>query len=102
MSSGKSDTANQTDTKPKLKRPRKYKVIILNDDFTTTAFVSAILMKVFNRNPEDAARITSEIHTTGRGIANIYQHDVAQTKKLELEALAQKAEFPLKCEIEPE
>lgn len=102
MSNGRNDTGNETSTKPKLKVPQKYKVVILNDDFTPITFVTALLMRMFHRTVEEAEGIANEIHTKGRGIANIYPLDVAQTKKLELEALAQKAEFPLKCEIEPE
>ena len=66
--------------KPKLKKPRMYKVIILNDDYTPMRFVTAILMEYFSKSKVEADAIMLEIHKKGKGIAGIYPFDIAETK----------------------
>lgn len=98
-----SDTADPTvqeDTKVKLSRPKRYNVILLNDDYTPMDFVVSILMEIFDRNLDDAYNIMSEVHVNGRGIANTYSYEVANMKSDEAMSIARGYNHPLKCTIE--
>ena len=88
-------------TTEKLKEPEAYRVILLNDDYTTMDFVVAILIRVFNKTIEDANALMLQIHETGRGIAGIYTWDIAVTKADQVHSIAQENEFPLRCIIDP-
>ena len=83
-----------------LKEPRDYKVILINDDFTTIEFVIEILKLIFHKNHEEANRIMLKIHHKGKGVVGIYTWDIANTKANQVHAIAKQYEFPLKCVIE--
>lgn len=89
-------------TKRKLQRPRLYKVVLLNDDFTTQEFVALLLQHVFHHSEASAQAIMLNIHRTGAGIAGIYTHEVAETKVQQVLELAQQNEYPLQCTMEPD
>ncbi|MDR2494206.1 MAG: ATP-dependent Clp protease adapter ClpS [Spirochaetaceae bacterium] len=95
------DTQIATRKKEKIKEPEEYRVILLNDHFTTMEFVVEILMLIFHRTHEEAERIMLEVHRNGRGVAGQYPHDIAQTKVKQVHDTARQHEFPLKCIIEP-
>ena len=89
-------------TARKLKRPRLYKVIFHNDDYTTMEFVVAVLTHVFHHSEASATAIMLNIHRTGIGVAGIYTFEVAETKMAETMDLAREAEHPLQVTLEPE
>jgi ATP-dependent Clp protease adaptor protein ClpS len=89
-------------TERKLTRPRLYKVILHNDDFTTMEFVVALLMHVFHHSESDAQGIMLHIHQHGIGIAGVFTYEIAETKVAQVRELAEKAEFPLLCTMEPD
>ena len=84
----------------KVKEPKEYVVVLLNDDFTTRDFVVEILMIIFHKNPEEAKKIMLNIHNNGRGVVGIYTWDIAQTKANQVHAIAKQYEYPLKCVVE--
>jgi ATP-dependent Clp protease adaptor protein ClpS len=86
----------------RLKKPRRYKVLLHNDDYTTMEFVVALLQHVFHHSESDAMAIMLNIHKTGLGIAGVYTFEIAESKVAQTVELAQKAEFPLLCTLEPE
>ena len=88
-------------TKVKTKKPSMYKVLLLNDDYTTMEFVVALLIHVFHHDDSSAQAIMLHIHTNGVGIAGVYTYEVAETKVAMVMELAEKAEFPLQCTMEP-
>jgi ATP-dependent Clp protease adaptor protein ClpS len=88
-------------TKQKLQRPKLFKVLLLNDDYTTMEFVVALLMHVFHHDESSAQAIMLHIHQRGVGIAGVYTYEVAETKVTMVMELAEKAEFPLQCTMEP-
>ena len=69
----------------KIKKPKKFIVIMHNDDFTTMEFVVAILSDIFNRSIEEANKIMMEVHKNGKGVAGIYPYDIAISKATKLE-----------------
>src|SRR6186713_1325190 len=91
-----SDSAVKERVKPKIQRPALYKVVLLNDDYTTMEFVVHVLESVFQRSPAEAYRIMLQVHTSGSGIAGVYPWEVAETKVEAVTSLARHAEFPLR------
>lgn len=90
------------EAKPKLKEPRKYKVILLNDDYTPMEFVVEILTLFFGLSHLKATEIMLEVHHKGKGICGVFTRDIAETKAAQVNAYSQNQEHPLLCEIEPE
>lgn len=89
-------------TRTKLKRPPMYKVIFLNDDYTTQEFVVLVLRRFFQKNSEEAIELMKAVHNTGKGIAGIYPYDIAVTKVKQVQLFAQQHEMPLRLTIEAE
>ena len=89
-----------TRTERKLKKPKMYKVLLHNDDYTTMEFVVYILQGIFHRNEADAVQIMLHVHKNGIGVAGVYSYEVAETRVAQVEALAREHEFPLRCSLE--
>lgn len=81
-------------------RPRKFRVIMLNDDYTTMDFVVEVLVKIFSKSQNEAVEIMKSIHEKGRGDCGVYPYDVAQTKVMQATDMARIREFPLRCMVE--
>ena len=92
----------KTQSEIKSKKPRLYKVLMHNDNYTTMEFVVSILKTVFNKSHNEAVNIMLNIHNKGIGICGVYPFDIASTKVEIVHFLAEKNNFPLKCSIEPE
>ena len=80
--------------------PTLYKVVLLNDDYTTMEFVIRVLESVFQKSPAEAYRIMMQVHVNGRGIAGVYPWEIAETKADTVASLAREAQFPLRAAIE--
>jgi len=85
-----------------IKHPKKYKVFILNDDYTSMEFVVDILMTVFHKSYEQAENIMLEVHKKDRGLCGVYTHEIAETKVMQVIKKAQDSGFPLKATMEEE
>lgn len=98
-----SNTTGETLTKEstKTKEPPMFRVILLNDDYTSMEFVIAMLQNIFHKPAAEAQRIMLEVHQNGRGVAGIYTREIAETKIAIVNQLARREEFPLKCIMEP-
>lgn len=96
------DAGVLTEEQVKTEKPRLYKVLLHNDNFTTMEFVVAILMSVFNHNENDAVAIMLSIHKSGVGVAGVYSYEIAETKASKVKILAKEAEYPLLCTVEPD
>jgi len=88
-------------TREKLKEPENFKVILLNDHYTTMEFVVEILMVIFHKTPEDANKIMLDVHRKGKGIVGVYSWDIAATKAQQVHTAAKEHEYPLRCIVEP-
>lgn len=86
----------------KLAKPRLWKVLLHNDDYTTRDFVVEILQNIFRKSEAEAVTIMLHVHRKGVGVAGVYPYDVAETKVEAVRSLARKREFPLLCTMEPE
>ena len=96
------EVAPKAATKRRLKRPRLYRVILLNDDYTTMEFVVLILQHVFHHGESSAHAVMLNIHQKGAGVAGIYTYEIAETKVAQVLEYAQQAEYPLQCTMEPD
>jgi ATP-dependent Clp protease adaptor protein ClpS len=88
--------------KNKIEYPKKYKVLLHNDDYTTMEFVIFILQRVFHKTIEEAEIIMMEVHNKGIGICGVYTFEIAETKASKVGILAQEHSHPLICTILPE
>jgi ATP-dependent Clp protease adaptor protein ClpS len=79
------------------KEPTLYKVVLLNDDYTTMEFVVNVLMSVFQKTASEAYQVMMHVHVNGRGIAGVYPWEVAETKADEVISLARESGFPLQA-----
>jgi len=105
-------TADMSDTNPRqgeevlertredVKEPPFFKVILLNDDYTTMDFVVQVLESVFHKSPAEAFRVMMQVHTKGKGLCGLYPHDIAETKVATVHDLAKEHGFPLRADME--
>ena len=91
-----------TDTRDETKEPPMYRVLLHNDDYTTMEFVVEVLMYVFNKAPESAAKIMLNVHRKGVGVCGVFPHEVAETKVDTVHNLARESGYPLRCSMEQE
>lgn len=91
-----------SESKPKLEKPKMFKVLLHNDDFTTMEFVIFVLNKVFMRSPAEAVVIMLKVHNEGVGVAGVYQYEVATMKADKAINMARSREFPFLCTVEEE
>jgi len=92
----------RTETRRKLKRPRQFKVLLHNDDYTTREFVVEVLKRVFRKDEGDAVKVMLHVHYNGVGVAGLYTREVAETKIETVHQLAREREYPLRLTMEPE
>ena len=85
---------------PKLKPPRLYQVVLLNDDFTPMEFVVTILEKFFGKNTNEATRIMLQVHSKGKAVCGVYTFDIAETKVSQVNDYARGFDYPLLCRLE--
>ena len=88
--------------KEKIDRPKRYKVVFYNDDFTPMDLVTSILMEVFNKGMQEAYSIMMKVHRGGKAVAGVYSKEIAETKVLTTKMYAREAGYPLHAEAEPE
>ena len=90
------------DERPKVERPRRYVVVLHNDDYTTMEFVVHVLMKFFHLGTTESTQIMLHVHHKGYGIVGTYTRDVAETKAALVTDYAKEHGHPLRCTAEPE
>ena len=87
----------ELDDEIELQEPKKYQVLLLNDDFSTMDFVIEVLYKVFRKSLEEAEQIMLAVHNNGEAVCGVYSQEIAFTKVAQVKTLARKAGFPLKA-----
>ncbi len=95
------ENCSDIENKQKLKKPRRWHVILLNDDFTPMDFVTDILIHIFGHAEEMATAIMLTVHSKGQCIAGTYSWEVAETKADKVMQLAMQNEYPLQVITEP-
>jgi ATP-dependent Clp protease adaptor protein ClpS len=96
------DVAVEKRQQEKIEKPKRYKVIFHNDDYTTMEFVVRVLEMIFRKSPAQATQTMLEIHKKGTGVAGVYTREVAETKRDQTIEWAREEGHPLMLTIEPE
>jgi ATP-dependent Clp protease adaptor protein ClpS len=98
------DSRRQEDTlvRERISRPRRFKVVFHNDDYTPMEFVVLTLEQVFHRSNAEANRIMLTVHTEGAGVAGVYPAEIAESKAQITIGMAREAGYPLLVTAEPE
>lgn len=86
--------------KVETRKPSLYKVILLNDDYTTMDFVVSILEGIFQKTPTEAVRIMLQVHNAGKGVAGTYPKEIAEAKITLVHQQAKAEGYPLSCDLE--
>ena len=92
----------ETQKETRLARPRMWRVLVHNDDYTTREFVVDVLCGVFRHSEAEAVRVMLHVHQNGVGVAGVYTREVDETKIAIVEGLAKEHEYPLRLSMEPE
>lgn len=95
-------TLTRTRTTTSTDKPPMFKVLLLNDDYTTWDFVVFVLMRYFGKSEEEAHRGTLEVHQKGVTLAGVYSHEVAETKANQVIRSARQEGHPFRATVEPE
>lgn len=88
-------------TRPRVKRPTLYNVLLHNDDYTTQELVVEVLKVFFNKTEAEAMTIMLTVHHKGMGVAGTYSKDVAESKVAQVTDFARANGAPLKLTVEP-
>ena len=96
------DVKIEEKVKIRVEEPKRWKVIVLNDDHTPIDFVITMLVDVFRHSESSAYDVTMQVHETGSGIAGIYDFEIAEVKAIDATKLARENGFPLQIKIEME
>jgi ATP-dependent Clp protease adaptor protein ClpS len=88
------------ESRPKLKQPPLYRVVLLNDDYTPMEFVVDILESVFGMERTRATQVMLEVHTKGKGVCGVYNFEIAETKVAQVMTIARQHQHPLLCTME--
>ncbi len=96
------ENASQTVTEEliEIKEPRLYKVLLLNDDYSSMDFVIKVLMQIFHHSFEKATEIMLSVHEKGKGLCGIYTYEIAETKVVHVRRMAKEEKFPLRVVME--
>jgi ATP-dependent Clp protease adaptor protein ClpS len=94
----------QLDEKIKIKvsEPKRWKVILLNDETTPMEFVVSILVETFRHTADTAQKVTVQVHETGSGVAGLYSFEIAEAKAVEATNIARTNNYPLQLKLEEE
>ena len=88
------------ESRPKLKRPPLYRVLLINDDYTPMEFVVEVLQLFFGMDRPKATRVMLEVHTKGKGVCGVFVYEIAETKVAQVTSYAQQHQHPLLCTLE--
>jgi len=83
------------ESKPAVKKPPLYQVILLNDDYTPMDFVVEVLETIFGMDRQQATRIMLEVHTKGKARCGVYTYEIAETKVAQISSFAEQHQHPL-------
>ena len=90
------------EVRPKLKKPKLYRVILVNDDYTPMEFVVLVLQRFFCKGREEAVQIMLNVHTRGSGVCGVFTAEIAETKVRQVLSFSRENKHPLQCTMEPE
>ena len=96
------DVLTKKREKVQPKKPKLFKVLLHNDDYTTMEFVIFVLQNCFSKSLDEAQEIMLKVHHNGVGICGVYTHEIAESKTAKVHQISKKNGHPLRCSFEPE
>ncbi len=93
-------TKEQIKEKTKIQAPKKYHVVMHNDDFTTMEFVVEILIDIFHKNEMEAEILMLQVHKSGSAVVGTFSYDIATTKVNAALKRARAMGFPFRMTVE--
>lgn len=87
----------EVEQRRRTEKPPLYRVLLLNDDYTTMDFVVHVLETIFHKSPAEATRVMLNVHRKGIGLAGVYTREIAEMKTASVHSMAEQNEFPLRC-----
>ena len=100
MGAGNPEFQEELNSSTDLGEPRRFRVLLHNDNYTTMEFVVEVLESVFNKNAPEATSIMLNVHKQGIGVCGVFTAEVAETKVAIVHHLARRRNFPLRCSME--
>jgi len=100
VTDGENQVGVATKTRTRTKKPRQYKVLMLNDDYTPMEFVVMCLKRFFRMDLEQATRVMLHVHQKGVGVCGVFPYEVAETKVNQVMDFAKENQHPLQCTLE--
>ncbi len=100
--SEESEVALEEEIEEYIKEPPLFKVVLLNDDYTSMEFVIGILVDIFDHPIDKAVEIMYAVHQKGRGVCGVYTYEIAETKAMHVHLRAKENGYPLRAVIEEE
>jgi ATP-dependent Clp protease adaptor protein ClpS len=97
-----SDLGLLTKTRPKTQRPPRYKVLLLNDDYTPMEFVVLVLERFFGMTHAQSFEIMLTVHKKGVAVVGVFTHEIAETKVGQVMDFANRHQHPLQCTMDKE
>ncbi len=94
------DSLAVQESRPKLKKPPMYRVVLMNDDFTPMEFVVLVLERFFSKDRAQATRIMLQVHTNGKGLCGTFVREIAETRVAQVNEYARSNNHPLLCDME--
>ena len=101
MTHSDGETKTRERVRAVAKEPPLYRVLLLNDHYTSMDFVVWVLQSVFRKSATEAFEVMLRVHREGSGLAGVYTKDIAETKAATVESLARQQSYPLRCSLEP-
>lgn len=98
----KSQTQTREQVRTNLRQPKRYKVMMHNDDFTSMDFVVKVLVEVFFKSEEEATMLMLKVHHSDKAVVGIYSYDIAVSKVAKATNMAREVGFPLLLTVEPD
>tara|TARA_Y100001970_G_C14167491_1_gene822174 strand:+ start:267 stop:668 length:402 start_codon:yes stop_codon:yes gene_type:complete len=99
---GQGDVLTKNPVKVQPKKPKLFKVLLHNDDYTTMEFVIYVLQKCFSKTLDEAQEIMLKVHHSGVGVCGIYTYEIAESKTSKVHQISKENGHPLRCTFEPE
>lgn len=88
------------ESRPEVKKPPLFKVVLLNDDYTPMEFVILVLQHFFAMSRETAVRVMLSVHTQGKGVCGVFNKEIAETKVVRVNEFSREHAHPLLCQME--
>ncbi len=88
--------------KKKITEPKKFHVVMFNDNVTPVEWVMEILKQIYKHTAQNAEYLTMTIHNEGKAVVGTYFFEIAEQKATETITASRNHGFPLQVKVEEE